>query len=368
MFLGLTHSKVHFTHTNGFLFFTTNHIEKNRFLYLKTLYLFFHINKYMKNTVYLLFCIVSLQMLIAQQTNEKFIIEEQYLKYLPEQYEEDLDKKWPLLIFLHGSGERGTDIEKVKVHGPPMLVEKGDQFPFIIISPQAKTRWDENVLHQMITDFIAKHRVDTDRIYLTGLSLGGHGTWNLAQKHPEMFAAIAPICGWGNVEEAWKLRHMPVWCFHGELDKVVPLSSSENMINALKPINPNVKFTVYPETYHDSWIQAYNDSKLYEWFLKHKKYTHKAINLPLKTLKQYVGTYDFEMGNFKTKSIVSIEDGKLVIQIGQRTTPLIPSSEDTFFVNKNQLMEYKFIKNKEGVVDKILLYYDEVYTIPKGKD
>ncbi|MFD1613821.1 carboxylesterase family protein [Gelatiniphilus marinus] len=322
----------------------------------------------MKNAFCLLFCIVSINIFTAQQTNEKFIIEEQYLKYLPEQYEEDLDKKWPLLIFLHGSGERGTDIEKVKLHGPPMLVEKGKHFPFIIISPQAKIRWDENVLHQIITNFIENNRVDTDRIYLTGLSLGGHGTWNLAQKYPEMFAAIAPICGWGNIEKAWKLRHMPVWCFHGELDTVVPLSASKNMINALRPINPKVKFTVYPEIYHDAWKQAYNNPKLYDWFLKQKKHTHKAIKLPLKTLMQYVGTYDFEMGNFKTKSIVSVEDGKLVIKTGQSTTPLIPSSKDTFFINKNQLIEYKFIKNKKGVVDKILFYYDDIYTMPKSKD
>ncbi|MCF7569435.1 dienelactone hydrolase family protein [Sabulilitoribacter arenilitoris] len=322
----------------------------------------------MKNIFYLLFCALGMQTVMAQQTNEKFIIEEQYLKYLPEQYEDDLEKKWPLLIFLHGSGERGTDIEKVKVHGPPMLAEKGKQFPFIIISPQAKTGWDEDVLYQMITDFIAKNRVDTDRIYLTGLSLGGHGTWNLAQKHPEMFAAIAPICGWGNVEEAWKLRHMPVWCFHGGLDTVVPVSASEDMINALKPINPNVKFTIYPETYHDSWIQAYGDSKLYEWFLRQKKYTHKAIDLPLKTLKQYVGEYDFEMGNYKTKSMVTIENGNLIMKTGQRTTTLIPSSEDTFFIDKNQQTEFKFIKNEAGNVDKILLYYDELVTIPKSKE
>lgn len=322
----------------------------------------------MKNAIYILFCFIGLQYLMAQQTNEKFIIEEQYLKYLPEQYEDDLEKKWPLLIFLHGSGERGVDLEKVKVHGPPMLVDKGKQFPFIIISPQAKIAWDEDLLYQMITDFIAKNRVDRDRVYLTGLSLGGHGTWNLAQKHPEMFAAIAPICGWGNVKEAWKLRHMPVWCFHGELDQVVPLSDSSNMINALKPINPNVKFTIYPETYHDSWRQAYNDPQLYEWLLKQKKYTHKAIELPLKTLKQYVGNYNFEIGNFKAKSVVSIENEKLVMEIGQKTFSLIALSEDTFFINENQLSEYKFVKNKNGIVDKILLYSNEIITIPKIKD
>lgn len=306
-----------------------------------------------------------MQVCVAQQTNEKFIVELEYLKYLPDGYDDDKEKKWPLMIFLHGAGERGTDIEKIKVHGPPMLLEKGKKFPFIIISPQAKRGWDDSMLYQMILDFNSKHRVDPNKIYLTGLSMGGYGTWKLAQSHPEMFAAIVPICGGGNPKEAWKLRHMPVWCFHGKLDEIVPVSASENMINALKPINSNVKFTVYPETYHDSWIKAYNDPKLYEWLLKQERYKHKAVELPLKTLEQYVGDYDFNMGSFKDICTVSIKNGKLNIKTGQREVMLTPSSESTFFIDKNQPIEFKFIKNQEGFTEKILLYTDEIITIPK---
>jgi len=207
----------------------------------------------------------------GQQTKESFITKLDYLLYLPQSYETDTAKQWPLMIFLHGSGEQGNDLEKVKVHGPPMLIEQGRQFPFIVISPQAKRGWNADELYKMLQDFIGKNRVDTDRIYLTGLSMGGYGTWSLAIKHPEMFAAIIPICGGGNTKYIKRLRHMPVWCFHGEKDNIVPLKSSEKMIKALKKINPKVKFTIYPEVGHDSWIKAYNDPKLYDWMLQQKK-------------------------------------------------------------------------------------------------
>ncbi|WP_242204529.1 DUF3471 domain-containing protein [Aestuariivivens insulae] len=322
----------------------------------------------MKFKAYLVLWILGMQLTMAQQSSEKFIIEQQYLKYLPEDYDTNTEKKWPLMIFLHGSGERGEDLEKVKVHGPTMLVEQGKTFPFIIISPQAKRGWDEDILYQMINDVISKHRVDTDRVYLTGLSMGGYGTWKLAQKYPEMFAAIVPICGGGNPKEVWKLRHMPVWCFHGKLDGIVPISASEAMINALKPINDEVKFTVYPETYHNSWVQAYNDPELYEWLLNQTKHKHKAIELSLATLEQYVGKYNLEMGTRKDTCTVAIEDKKLTVTVNQGTTVLKPSSEDTFFIDENQPVEFQFRKNKDGIVDEIILYTNERLIIPKIKD
>lgn len=320
----------------------------------------------MKIKICILFCIVGIQILLAQQSNEKFVIEQEYLKYLPDNYEDDVNKKWPLMIFLHGAGERGSDLEKIKVHGPPMLVETGKEFPFIIISPQAKRGWDEDLLYEMIVDFMDKNkRVDVDRIYLTGLSMGGYGTWKLAQKHPEMFAAIVPICGGGNPDNIWKLRHMPVWNFHGKLDEVVPLSSSEVMVNALKKVNSNVKFTIYPETYHDSWVQAYNDPNLYDWLLKQKKYKHEEIQLSIKDLEQFVGDYDFKMGNYKDTCNISIEEGKLIMKTGTNKTILKPSSNTTFFIDQNQPIEFEFKKNKNGAIDKILLYSNEIITIPK---
>lgn len=317
---------------------------------------------------FMLLCLFGLQFITAQQSKEKFIIEQEYLKYLPDGYDTEIEKTWPLLIFLHGAGERGNDIEKIKVHGPPMLVEQGKAFPFIIVSPQAKAGWDEDFLYQMILDLAANHRVDTDRIYLTGLSMGGYGTWRLAQKYPEMFAAIVPICGGGDPTDIWKLRHMPVWCFHGKLDEIIPISASETMVNALKPINNEVRFTIYPETYHDSWIQAYNDPELYQWLLEQKKYKHKAIDLPLKTLEQYVGNYSLDIGNYKDTCAVVIENEKLIMKTKQNDIVLIPSSLDIFFVNENQHLEFHFTRNEEGIVDEILFYSNEKIVLPKIQD
>lgn len=194
-----------------------------------------------------------------------------YLLYVPANYKE-LKKPVPLMLFLHGAGERGGDLKKVKKHGPPKLVEKGKPFPFIVVSPQCPTgkRWESKPLVQILNEVQEKYEVDSKRIYLTGLSMGGYGTWRLASDHPELFAAIAPICGGGDPKWAPKLKNTPIWVFHGAKDRAVPLKRSQDMVDALKKIEHDVKFTIYPEAGHDSWTVSYNNPKLYEWFLSHK--------------------------------------------------------------------------------------------------
>ncbi len=191
----------------------------------------------------------------------------QYLLYLPKNYQEE-KSAFPLMMFLHGSGERGSDIELVKMHGPPKLVDKKD-FPFIIISPQcpAGQRWDIELLNELLDDIISKYNVDKSRIYLTGLSMGGYGTWAFASKYPEKFAAIAPICGGGDPGNVVKIKNIPVWVFHGAKDSAVPLARSEEMVKALRKAGGFVTFTVYPVAGHDSWTETYNNKALYEWFL-----------------------------------------------------------------------------------------------------
>ncbi|HVY75326.1 MAG TPA: PHB depolymerase family esterase, partial [Puia sp.] len=192
----------------------------------------------------------------AQQTPEEFVQKTGYLLYLPDGYAADTSKQWPLVLFLHGSGESGADLEKVKVHGPPKLVAQGRKFPFILVSPQcpsAMVGWNSETLYALLLDIKQKYRVDADRVYLTGLSMGGYGTWALAMKHPEVLAAIAPLCGGGDTSDIWKLRHMPVWCFHGALDNVVPIRGEELLTSTLKRYNPDVRFTVYPDAGHDCW-------------------------------------------------------------------------------------------------------------------
>jgi predicted peptidase len=202
------------------------------------------------------------------------VVEAQYLLYLPQDYGKDPNRRWPLLMFLHGAGESGNDLEKVKVHGPPKLIAQGKQFPFIVVSPQCPSVqewWNRDTLNAILDEVIATHRVDEDRVYLTGLSMGGYGTWELASRFPHRFAAIAPICGGGLPRFAPRLKNMGVWVFHGAKDTVVKLEESEEMVNALKAAGVDVKFTVYPEAGHDSWTETYNNPELYEWFLQHRR-------------------------------------------------------------------------------------------------
>ncbi len=196
-----------------------------------------------------------------------------YLLYLPAEYGQSKEK-WPLIMFLHGAGERGNNIEAVKRHGPPKLIKQGKSFDFIIISPQCPKNiwWPEKneVLINLLDDVEAKYRVDSDRVYLTGLSMGGFGTWSLATAYPKRFAAIAPICGGGERHAAYRLKNTPVWAFHGAKDNVVPVEESKQMVDAVNTKGGKAKLTVYPEADHDSWTQTYENPELYQWFLSHR--------------------------------------------------------------------------------------------------
>ena len=166
-------------------------------------------------------------------------VEADYLLYLPEDYAAS-QKKWPLILFLHGAGERGDNLSKVEVHGPPKLVNEGKTFPFVIVSPQCpENEWwssgkEIDTLSALLDHIVANYRIDKDRIYITGLSMGGFGTWRLACEYPDRFAAIAPICGKGEPFAARAIPHLPVWVFHGAKDSVVPIQASQEMVDALK--------------------------------------------------------------------------------------------------------------------------------------
>jgi predicted peptidase len=208
--------------------------------------------------------------------------EVRYLLFLPQGYAESASQEWPLILFLHGAGERGTDLAQVARHGPPRIVADRPELPFIVVSPQCPSgqRWDSDVLLALLDEVQRQYRVDPKRVYLTGLSMGGYGTWNLGLAHPERFAAIAPICGGGDrlllllgdPRKRKALQSLPVWAFHGAKDPVVRLEESENMVNALRQIGAtNVQLTVYPDAQHDSWTETYANPKLYDWFLQHTR-------------------------------------------------------------------------------------------------
>lgn len=179
----------------------------------------------------------------------------------------------PLLLFLHGSGERGQDMARVKIHGPPKIVDGRPDFPFILVSPQlpAQEQWQPEALHGLLDLVLAGTPADPDRVYVTGLSLGGHGTWALAADRPQRFAAIAPISGRGDPASACRLKELPVWAFHGARDEIVPASGSTAMVEAVNVCGGQARLTLYPELGHDAWTATYDNPALYEWLLAHRR-------------------------------------------------------------------------------------------------
>ncbi len=201
-----------------------------------------------------------------------------YLLFLPESYKTGTHA-WPLLIYLHGAGQRGDNLENIKGETLPRYAEAHKDFPFILLSPQCPENlwWDQyseiEKLDALLDGIIANYNIDTSRVYLTGSSMGGFGTWAWAMERPERFAALAPICGAGNTAKARRIRDIPVWIFHGAKDNVVPVKASEEMARALKELGNNAKLTIYPDIGHVSWTLAYEDPELYRWFLSNNKST-----------------------------------------------------------------------------------------------
>tara|TARA_B100000959_G_scaffold45648_1_gene46341 strand:- start:3208 stop:3924 length:717 start_codon:yes stop_codon:yes gene_type:complete len=215
----------------------------------------------------------SQQRKIKSDIIEKNNISLDYLFYLPEDYKNDKDKKWPTILFLHGMGERGDDLELVKIHGVPKIVDSKKDFQFIAISPQCPIDFvwrDEEMLialESLLLKIIKNFRVDKSRLYVTGLSMGGRGTWAIAAYRPDLFAAAAPICGGGDPATTSRLTKLPFWVFQGALDEVHFPKESEIMIKSLKNKGGEVRYTLYPELHHDSWTITYDNSELYKWFL-----------------------------------------------------------------------------------------------------
>lgn len=198
-----------------------------------------------------------------------------YLIALPGGYKKG-GEAVPLILFLHGAGERGSDLDKVKLHGPPKMVEQGHDFGAVVVSPQCPpdTYWPEHVelLGALLDRVEERYNIDDKRIYVTGLSMGGYGTFALAAHQPERFAAAVPICGGGSWLEARRLGELPLWAFHGDADQVIPIEESRQMIGYLKKIgNKQARLTTYPGVGHDSWTKAYADEAMWEWLFEQRR-------------------------------------------------------------------------------------------------
>jgi len=194
-----------------------------------------------------------------------------YLTYLPEKYKSNRHKKWPLIIYLHGSSACGRDLDKVRSYGLPFFTDRGMQLDAVAVSPQCpkgKNWTTDNWLDPFLKDVTEKYHIDTTRIYLTGMSLGGFGTWDLAIKYPHRFAAVVPLCGGGKPQFVCAIKDVPVWVLHGDHDEQVPIRRSEEMVDALRKCGGNPKFTVLKGFPHDIH-RMYGDESIYKWMLQY---------------------------------------------------------------------------------------------------
>lgn len=224
---------------------------------------------------------LSLSFATGQQTETTLKINEKasisYLQYLPKGFDDsETHKKYPLILFLHGRGESNGPLSIVKKWGPPRIAGEKD-LPYIVISPQCpRASWwhhddQQELLIQLLAHVQKEFPVDQKRIMLTGLSMGGYGSWELASRLPKTFAGVVPICGGGIPKNAAKLTKIPIWNWHGDEDKVVPLSKSIEMVEAVKKAGGKmIEFTILKGVGHNSWSAAYGDAKLWEWFAKQK--------------------------------------------------------------------------------------------------
>lgn len=201
--------------------------------------------------------------------------------------------KVPLVILLHGAGERGNDNLSQMLHGFGAIVSYSQtkKMPLVLIAPQCPKgkQWVDTpwvlVAHRMppqpsesmelamglLEDRCKTLPIDLKRIYITGLSMGGYGTWDFVQRKPELFAAALPICGGGDTTLAWKIRNVPIWTFHGSADDIVPVDRSRSMVSALWTCKGNIRYREYPNAGHGVWGPTYADHQVLNWFFSQKK-------------------------------------------------------------------------------------------------
>ena len=198
-----------------------------------------------------------------------------YAAYVPAEYTPQ--SAWPAILFLHGAGERGNDGRKQTTVGLPRIVrEQPEQFPCLVVMPQCRPeqKWDpfmQDVAIACLDTVQRDYRIDANRIVLTGLSLGGFGTWAIGARFPERFCALVPVCGGGDPTTASQLAKIPIWCFHGDADPVVPVQRSREMVHAVQNAGGQVRYTELAGVAHNSWDPAYENPELIQWMLSQRR-------------------------------------------------------------------------------------------------
>jgi predicted peptidase len=236
----------------------------------------------MKKLLNLFFIFITFTISAQNETNgtiKSKITTRFQLNYILNKPQNTVEPK-PLIVFLHGSGEKGNDLEKVKVHGPLKYIKTHENLDAYILVPQCPDNqyWDSEELYLLIKKIQKENKIDASRIYLTGLSMGAWGAWNLAFAHPEMFAALVPIAGFVDrvpMIESCKIKDIPIRMYHGQLDDVVDIEYSKNIYNKLKECNKDINFEIFEDAYHDSWSRVYDNPEIYEWMLKQQKNNSK---------------------------------------------------------------------------------------------
>lgn len=229
--------------------------------------------KFINCLLFLLFTKFAYSQTIVNGSIKTETVEKRELNYLLHA-PKNISEKKPLIIFLHGSGEKGNDLEKVKAHGPFKYL-KNNEIDAYVLAPQCPENeyWNSEVLYRLILKIQKENKIDTNRIYLTGLSMGAWGAWNLIFEHPETFAAFVPIAGFVDripMIENCKIKNTPIRMFHGLLDDVVDVNYSVSIYKKLQKCNPDIELTIFDDANHDSWTRVYDYPEIYEWMLKQK--------------------------------------------------------------------------------------------------
>jgi predicted peptidase len=201
-----------------------------------------------------------------------------YLLFMPKSATAQVGGKFPLIFSLHGIGERGNDLRLLKRDGLAKILDGNNSFPFIVISPQcpSTTEWyydrTDTLLKKLLDHVLQRYPIDSHRVYLTGYSMGGIGSWDLAIRYPQLFAAVAPIAARGeSYATICAMKEIPVWAFHGARDEVVDLFKAQAIVDALRNCGGSIQLTIYPDAGHDAWTRTYNNFEIYDWLLRQKR-------------------------------------------------------------------------------------------------
>lgn len=297
-----------------------------------------------------LYFIIGMNHLVAQQKARQSIITTDYLIYTPPGYDSETNKEWPLMINLHGTDQYVT-IETLPGAFLPNLIESGQEFPMLIVNPLCnKGRWNIEILNSLLDDVIKDYSVDEDRIYLTGYSMGGYGTWDWVFKNPERFAAISPIAGCvdeSDYKRAWRPRNIPTWIIHGEKDDVVDVNCVYEALEELEKYGANPKVSIHPDKGHnliDIWGSTLTNEKWYDWMLgqNRKQNIPKPVSLETKTYEKYQGEYILQDRKEDTLQILYDRNQLYIKYEGEDPLPIHAESRTLFYLEEEPTIGVEF--------------------------